>query len=170
MNIKRTISYVLIMLFPAIVIVAYIFILPDALLFWKTKTGEFGDSFGVINVLFTGLAFSGLIVTIMQQHEEIKIQKNANVKSEKTQNNSVKISAYSELLKEYNAQIVALKSLISDDISNREKSITKDERMRSAIKGEPSYKHPKSELLDKLIENKKAMLCELENLLTKSQK
>lgn len=37
-----------------------------------SKLGEFGDSFGVVTSLFTGLAFGGLILTILHQREELK--------------------------------------------------------------------------------------------------
>lgn len=32
------------------------------------KRGQFGDMFGTLNALFSGLAFAGLIITIRQQH------------------------------------------------------------------------------------------------------
>lgn len=37
------------------------------------KAGTFGDSFGVLNSLFTGLGFAGLLVTIFLQREDIKL-------------------------------------------------------------------------------------------------
>lgn len=36
--------------------------------------GQYGDSFGALNTLFTGLAFAGLIVTILLQRQELKAQ------------------------------------------------------------------------------------------------
>lgn len=39
---------------------------------WK---GEFGDKFGVINSLFSGLAFAGIIITILLQSRELKLQR-----------------------------------------------------------------------------------------------
>lgn len=39
------------------------------------KRGQFGDMFGFVGALFSGLAFAGLIVTMLQQREDIKIQK-----------------------------------------------------------------------------------------------
>lgn len=36
-----------------------------------TSMGQFGDSFGSINAVFTGLAFSGVIVTILMQRAEL---------------------------------------------------------------------------------------------------
>ena len=40
------------------------------------EKGVFGDSYGSVNSLFTGLAFSGLIFTIFLQQREIKLQRN----------------------------------------------------------------------------------------------
>ena len=40
-----------------------------------TNRGTFGDKFGAINALFSGLAFAGLIVTLLFQKEELKLQR-----------------------------------------------------------------------------------------------
>ncbi len=37
--------------------------------------GTFGDMFGAVNALFSGLAFAGLIVTLLYQKEELKLQR-----------------------------------------------------------------------------------------------
>lgn len=39
------------------------------------KSGVFGDSFGLLTSLFSGLAFSGLIITILLQREDILLQR-----------------------------------------------------------------------------------------------
>lgn len=36
--------------------------------------GHFGDQFGAVNALFTGLAFAGVVLTLYQQHSEAKRQ------------------------------------------------------------------------------------------------
>lgn len=41
----------------------------------KQELGAFGDSFGVINTLFTGLAFAGMMVTIFIQTKELRLQR-----------------------------------------------------------------------------------------------
>ena len=48
------------------------------------KRGQFGDSFGVVNALFSGLAFAGVIWTILLQREELKLQRKelANTREE----------------------------------------------------------------------------------------
>lgn len=40
-----------------------------------TERGTFGDKFGAVNALFSGLAFAGLIVTLLYQKEELKLQR-----------------------------------------------------------------------------------------------
>ena len=44
---------------------------------WATKNegGEFGDSFGAINALFAGLAFTGVIFAIILQWQELRLQR-----------------------------------------------------------------------------------------------
>lgn len=42
-----------------------------------TERGQFGDLFGAINALFSGLAFAGLIITIRQQHLDLQNQQDA---------------------------------------------------------------------------------------------
>lgn len=39
------------------------------------ERGTFGDMFGAINALFSGLAFAGLIVTLLYQKEELTLQR-----------------------------------------------------------------------------------------------
>ncbi len=41
----------------------------------RPSPGQFGDMFGAVNALFTGLAFAGLIYTIILQREELGLQR-----------------------------------------------------------------------------------------------
>lgn len=41
---------------------------------WPER-GQFGDLFGSINALFSGLAFAGMIITLHQQHEDLNYQR-----------------------------------------------------------------------------------------------
>ena len=41
---------------------------------WATR-GQFGDMFGFVNALFSGLAFAGVIVAILLQREELRLQR-----------------------------------------------------------------------------------------------
>ena len=40
-----------------------------------TERGTFGDMFGAVNALFSGLAFAGLIATLLYQRDELKLQR-----------------------------------------------------------------------------------------------
>jgi hypothetical protein len=57
------------------------------------QSGQFGDSFGAINALFSGLAFAGIILTILLQRKELEFQRKelkATRKEFKTQNVTLK--------------------------------------------------------------------------------
>ncbi|MGE5493546.1 MAG: hypothetical protein ACM31P_19990 [Actinomycetota bacterium] len=41
----------------------------------ETKRGTFGDMFGAVNSLFSGLAFAALIFTVFMQREELSLQR-----------------------------------------------------------------------------------------------
>ncbi len=72
-------------LFRTIVASLFAFVLGVWLSFWfwwgplvegKTDArGQWGDSFGAINALFSALAFAGLIITVLLQREELKAQR-----------------------------------------------------------------------------------------------
>lgn len=52
--------------------------------FPELEKGQFGDVFGALNTLFSGLAFAGVIWTILLQREELKLQRRelANTREE----------------------------------------------------------------------------------------
>lgn len=41
----------------------------------SSDRGTFGDQFGAVNALFSGLAFAGLIYTIILQRSELELQR-----------------------------------------------------------------------------------------------
>jgi hypothetical protein len=45
--------------------------------------GSFGDSFGILNALFSGLGFSGLLITLFYQQRQIKSQENESIKQDR---------------------------------------------------------------------------------------
>lgn len=76
------------------------------------KAGVFGDSFGIITSLFSGLAFSGMIITILLQKEELRLQRKELTdnrkefkKSANAQERNAQLSALTALLSEYKSQI-----------------------------------------------------------------
>lgn len=58
----------------ALWLIAWLFIV-GVLSDWPSR-GQFGDMFGAINSLFSGLAFAGVIFTIYLQREELALQRN----------------------------------------------------------------------------------------------
>jgi hypothetical protein len=54
--------------------IAFPFIVNHFFSNWQTS-GTFGDTFGALNALFSGLAFTGVIVTILIQKSELKNQR-----------------------------------------------------------------------------------------------
>ena len=92
---------------------------------WSDR-GTFGDLFGAVNGLFSGLAFAGLIYTIVLQKQDLELQRNeihlnrnelkksakAQEKSEKALNAQVeqmkitsKLNALNTIINYYNLQI-----------------------------------------------------------------
>jgi hypothetical protein len=69
-----------------------------------SERGVYGDSFGSVNALFTGLAFAGLIFTILLQQRELKLQRE-ELKShmEEMQLSRDEISRQTDLLIKKNA-------------------------------------------------------------------
>lgn len=64
------IALTLIVCFWAALPIAAYYNLPD----WASR-GQFGDVFGAVNALFSGLAFAGLIVAILLQREDLALQR-----------------------------------------------------------------------------------------------
>lgn len=63
---------------------------------WNVR-GQFGDLFGSVNALFSGLAFAGLIITIRQQHKDLEYQQQAIDQSKEDisqQNETMKIERF----------------------------------------------------------------------------
>jgi len=63
----------------------------------ENDRGTFGDMFGSINALFSGLALAGIIITILLQRNELKLQRQelADTRQEfKNQNETLKIQRF----------------------------------------------------------------------------
>lgn len=56
-----------------------VWVITPMILSWQIETPErrglFGDSFGALNSLFSGLAFAGVIIAILLQRNELKLQR-----------------------------------------------------------------------------------------------
>lgn len=65
------------------------------------KAGQFGDSFGVITSLFSGFAFSGVLITLMLQRDELKLQRQEIERSKNEQAQNERLNALAALLSVY---------------------------------------------------------------------
>ncbi len=112
---------------------------------WSDR-GAFGDLFGAVNALFSGLAFAGLLYTIILQKEDLLLQRKeielnrtelkksakAQVKSEKALTEQVeqmkitaRLNALNTLINFYNIQIA--------NTSNPEEIIVKAKQKRREV-------------------------------------
>lgn len=65
-----------------------------------SASGVFGDSFGVLTSLFSGLAFAGLIITILMQRDELALQRQElNLTREELSGQKEEMKAQNETLK-----------------------------------------------------------------------
>ena len=85
---------------------------PDAI----TRRGTFGDMFGFVNALFSGLALSGIIITIIMQMKELELTRTELSKTAKAQDESQK--ALNEQLK-----VMKNQSMI-ETLENHKKTLT----------------------------------------------
>lgn len=67
-------NFIIISVIVTIVIIG-LWVLTYCLLKDLTDRGTFGDMFGSVNALFSGLALAGIILTILLQHKELKLQR-----------------------------------------------------------------------------------------------
>lgn len=103
-----------------------------------SERGQFGDSFGVLNSLFTGLGFGGIIVTLILQQKQIR-QQEANVL----------VQQHSENIMHYDATLHKLLSLYADTLrqvsspngtlNGRSLLRSSTDRVFSALKKEKSH-------------------------------
>lgn len=114
---------------------------------WSDR-GTFGDLFGAINALFSGLAFAGLIYTIVLQKQDLELQRNEISlnreelkKTSKAQQNSEKALIEQVEQMKTASKLNALKTLIDyyniqiSNTNNNPEIVTKaKEKRRSAIK------------------------------------
>lgn len=175
MTIKRLILYITIMAIPVVILFIYILFVTGFTLNWKNNLGTFGDSFGVVNALFTGLTFSGLIITLLQQREEIKIQKEDLLDSRKefkrsadAQEKTARLTAFSDLLKEYNEKIKILDIRISEGEKQHNANRTQVDLLRNELYNSKPYKHPMTDELKEIKAKKDKIMSDLEKYLQES--
>jgi len=106
-----------------IILVLLIWVLATLLIIFGidnwSERAAFGDSFGAINALFSGLAFAGLIYTIVLQKKDLELQRNEIMlnrielkKTTKAQQNSEKVLIEQVEQMKVASKLNALKTLI----------------------------------------------------------
>jgi hypothetical protein len=79
-----------------------------------TDRGTFGDMFGGVNALFSGLAFLGIIISIRLQSKELKATKEELARSASAQEKSEKALAQQVHHMKLTAQLNALQLMINN--------------------------------------------------------
>ena len=114
---------------------AIIFWLDD----WESR-GTFGDLFGSVNALFSGLAFAGLLYTIVLQRKEIEHNRDDIKRTNKNQRHAQRVmDSQLEQMKQ-TTRLHALNSLmdyfnrqIADPASSEEKVTRAREKRRETV-------------------------------------
>jgi hypothetical protein len=124
----------------------------------------FGDSFGTINSLFSGLALGGIIYTIFQQKKELKLQREEISKTREefvTQNTTLRLQRFENTffnLLSLHHQIVNAIDLDFDRVKRNDdiavRLMRKTEYEIISLKGRDVFKHKFEILVDRLKSSK----------------
>ncbi|MGA0435503.1 MAG: hypothetical protein ACO3MV_07530 [Flavobacteriales bacterium] len=105
-----------------------------------TERGTFGDLFGGVNALFSGLAFAGLIYTIVLQRKEIEANREEIKKANKAQRHTQRVLDGQLEQMQRTTRLTALNSLmdyfnqqITDPASSEEKVAKAREKRRETV-------------------------------------
>lgn len=83
---------------------------------WAAR-GQFGDMFGAVNALFSGLAFAGVIIAILLQREELELQRKELVQTREElhgQKEQLKLQNETFRLQQFEATFFQMLSLHND--------------------------------------------------------
>ncbi len=70
-------------------------------LYYLPERGTFGDMFGAVNALFSGLAFLGVIYALLLQHDELDLTKAEFSRNAHAQKEVAQLQALTLLFQEY---------------------------------------------------------------------
>jgi len=129
--------------------------------------GTFGDMFGSVNALFSGLAFAGIILTILLQRKELKLQREElrSTRAEfETQNETLKLQRFENTffsILNLHHQIVSAidyryyvsKKRKKNFIEKGFKTMKPEEMEAVTIKGRDVFRHRYNLMLPKLKEH-----------------
>ena len=118
----------------SVIIVIGLWCLTLYTLFDKTETarGTYGDMFGGVNALFSGLAFAGIIITILLQNQELKRTADAQIKTDEA------LLEQSTMFKkqQFESAFFTLLQLHSEIVKN----IDRDKKITIGVGGKPQTK------------------------------
>ncbi len=84
--------------------------------------GQFGDSFGAVNALFSGLALAGIVLTLIMQRqelalqrEELKLTREEMKRSSDALNSQVDLMVLSALIQGYQNEMINVDEMRSED-------------------------------------------------------
>jgi len=110
----------LLLLFPGIVLAwaGAWWLISSQISGWQTR-GQFGDMFGAVNALFSGLAFAGVIIALVFQRRELELQRKELAltrqelsRAAEAQDKSQSALTKQALILRHTAEVNALASLI----------------------------------------------------------
>lgn len=137
-----------------IILVLTLWILSLLLLKDNVNRGTFGDMFGAVNAIFSGLAFAGLIYTILLQKEELELQRNEISETRRefiTQNNTLKSQRFENTF----FNMLELHHKIVDGIdTNERKSISINNQQIIKLSGRDVFKNEYYKLISEFSYNK----------------
>lgn len=104
--------------------------------------GIFGDMFGAANALFTGLSFTGLIITILLQRQELRETRDEFIKQNETLINQKFENTFFNLINNHH-QIVS-------DMRSKEYTMKQGQKLYTYFEGRSVFEHMMSILLNNL--------------------
>lgn len=118
------------------------------------ETGVFGDSFGALTALFSGLAFAGMMITVLMQKDQLALQKDELVLTRKEMEMQRKqMELQNETLRKQNFENTFFELLrLQNDITNAIDISTDD----GPLKGRDCFKRFYKQFCDKYVRSKLA--------------
>lgn len=94
-------------------LILLIWAISGAVLFQYGERGSFGDMFGAVNALFSGLAFLGIIIAIVIQYQELRESRIAQQKTATALTNQLKTVEFRTRLEALNLLIEGQQRLLN---------------------------------------------------------
>jgi hypothetical protein len=79
-----------------------------------TRRGQFGDMFGALNTVFSGLALAGVVTTLLMQRKDLQLQERASADARAASREQTDIALQTALLQALATQIETWRDLRSE--------------------------------------------------------